>query len=77
MSCFGGFDFSVWITVVWAALKPVAWGLGVLAEKTENKWDNGIARAAAKAVSYFGWLAGTFGIGDVPKSVKHRPSLKK
>ena len=77
MDCFGDTGLSIWIGMIWAALKPLSWILGVVAEKTENTWDNKISRAVAKAVSYFGWLAGVFGIGNVPKSVKHRPSLRK
>ena len=58
-----------------AVLRPVSAALGKISEKTENKWDNKLARFCAKSVSYLGWFVGLFTIGDVPKSVKHKPKL--
>ena len=75
-----GCDFlqsiELWIGLIWALLKPVSWALGWLAERTESKWDNRVAQFFARLLSYFGWLVGLFGIGNVPGSVKHKPTFK-
>lgn len=68
---------SPWIAIMWASMKPISWILGTLADKAEKKWDNDATKTVSKIVSHLGWFVGLFGIGDVPKSVKHRPSFKR
>lgn len=65
-------NWELIIGLIWVVLKPIAFCLGKIAEKTENKWDNRIV----KTISYFGWFIGQFGIGDTPKSIKHKPKLR-
>lgn len=75
--CLKEVSLKMWVALIWALLKPTSCLIGIIAEKTENKWDNKVAAGISKAISYFGWLIGVFGIGNVPKSIKHRPKIKK
>lgn len=73
--CEDSVGWKLWVAIVWASLKPLSWALGCIADKTENKWDNYVAKFVSKSVSYLGWVIGLMGIGNVPESVKHRPKV--
>lgn len=57
------------IPVVLGGLRLVAEGLGIVAQKTDNKWDNKAAAGLSTVVNFLGWGIGQFGIGS-PKNVK-------
>ena len=50
-------------------LKALSWGIGIIANKTETKWDNKLARFLGRAGAILAWVVGLFGVGKVPSSV--------
>jgi len=66
-----------------ATLGKVSGKLEDVAEKSKAKWDNKAVGYLSKLGMYIGkgggyaaWLLGVFGVGNIPKSVKHIPKLK-
>lgn len=67
-----------YFVLLYTLLKPISYLLGLLAEKTESKWDNNVAHTIAACVNHLAWFLGLFGIGDVPKTVrKNHISFKR
>jgi len=56
------------IGAAYLLLRFTAEGLGKLAQKTSNTWDNKIAAGLAAAANFAGWGLGLFGVGS-PKSI--------
>ena len=61
--------------MVMMGLRMLAEGGGMIADKTETKFDNKVIKMFAKALNAMSWFAGLFGIGT-PKNV-HKPKFKK
>lgn len=65
------------IIIVMYVFRYSAMLLGWVAEKTEAKWDNKLAKILAKVADLIAWVIGNFGVGSMPKTVKYKPKVPK
>ena len=59
------------IIMIMTILRYLSKLIGWIARKTENKWDNQLAKILAQIADAIAWLIGNFGVGAVPATVKH------
>ena len=58
------------IILIMTTLRYLSRFIGWIARKTENKWDNQLAKVLAQIADAIGWIIGNFGIGSVPDTIK-------
>jgi hypothetical protein len=58
------------VSLIMTVLRYSSKFIGWIARKTENKWDNKLAKFLAQIADAIAWLIGNFGIGSIPGTVK-------